>query len=143
LRALEARAPVDAGEAQTLIRLYTQSLDTKRDNSALNVDVPTETNRTAQGATVNPAAAVIATLDCRGLTNKSFAVTDTAVGTYDLETSYDGTTYRTVTAGTATIVGTVFITALQADILRGFRFFRIRATQAAGTVTAELSAMGA
>lgn len=134
--------PAANGRNTSIVGAWSNSIDTKLDVGG-SLLVPTAMERTAQGSAVNPAGAVLATLDARGLTNKSYAVTDTAVSTYDLEVSYDGVTYRVVGAAIATVIGTVYPTALQMEILRAFRYFRIKGNGAASTQTAELSAMGA
>jgi hypothetical protein len=138
-------ANITAGRAPSSVRApWTLALEVKRDADGTLL-IPTEMNRTVSGSAVNPAAAVIATLDCRGLTNKTFTVTDTAVGTYTLEASHDGVTYRApaVFAGIATIVGSAVPTDLMMQWMKGYRYLRIRATEAAGTVTVEISAQGA
>lgn len=137
---------VNGRDPSTYRAAWINSLDCKYDVAAATpVIIPTAMVRTAQGSAVNPVAAVIATLDARGLTNKSFAVTDTAIGTYTVEFSYDGVTYRAPAefAGLATVVGTVMASNRAIEVMKGFRYVRIRSTEAAGTVTVEMSAMGA
>lgn len=140
-------APIAVVDGRALSSVYATwglTLDCKRDAAAASM-VPTQMERTAQGSAVNPAAAVIATLDARGLTNKSFSVTDTAVGTYSVEFSYDGVTYVAPAefTGIATIVGTLMASNRAIEVMKGFRYVRIKATEAAGTVTVQMSAMGA
>ena len=138
---------VNGNQADNFRGLWVNALDSKYDVAAATpVVTPTAMVRTAQGSAVNPAAAVIATLDARGLTNKSFGVTDTAsAGTYSLELSYDGTTYLAPAEFALIAIGiaTVMASNRAIEAMKGFRFVRIKATQPAGTVTVQMSAQGA